>query len=145
MSKWAVMAIFQGFRVYISGGIMNDGTPFKNLKLNGKPLNECELALECNGTHYRLYIDRGEEGHVFYALAVEFVSSVSEDTWTCPHLTVEPLFNVTAYFDGVRHLEFNREAGDMAGYIYYPNMQGLIELMQKVREVELEVCRDCEQ
>lgn len=123
---------------------MEDGTLFSEIKLNKKPLNECELVLECNETNYRLYVDRDVSKHLFYALAVEFHSCVGEDTWNCPQLTVDPLFNVTAYFDGVRHLEFNREAGDMAGYIYYPNIQGLVEMLQKVREVELECCRDCD-
>lgn len=124
---------------------MDTGTLFSELKLNDKPLCDCEMVLECNQTNYRLYIDKYPDEHVFYALAVEFVSCVSDDKWNCPQLAVEPLFNVTAYSDGVRHLEFNREAGDMAGYIYYPNMQGLIEMFAKVREIELEICRDCEQ
>lgn len=125
---------------------MNEGTPFKDLRLKGKALNHCEMVHECNMTNYRLYVYREPENNAFYALAVEFASCATESgsAWDCPELTVEPLFSVTAYFDGVRHLEFNREAGDMAGYIYYPNMQGLIEMFQKVREIELEICRDCE-
>ena len=62
----------------------------------------------------------------------------------CDECLVNRVFNSTAYFDGVRHLEFNREGLDMAGYVYYPNMENLIAAMQKLREIELEVCRDCE-
>lgn len=122
---------------------MSDEQSFSSMKLRGRLLKDCELTLECNKGNYRLYVVK-EDG-VFYAMAVEFVSSgMGDDFWSCPDLMVSQLFEVTAYFDGVRHLEFNRGAGDLAGYIYYPNMPGLIELLQKVREIELEICSDCD-
>ena len=31
----------------------------------------------------------------------------------------------------------------MAGYIYYPDVGILAEMLMKVREIELEVCCDC--
>jgi hypothetical protein len=34
--------------------------------------------------------------------------------------------------------------GNMAGYIYYPNVQGVIDLFTKLREIELELRRDCD-
>jgi|JI9StandDraft_1071089.scaffolds.fasta_scaffold895158_1 hypothetical protein len=121
---------------------MESGKLFTEILLDNKPLSECELVYECNHRHYRLYVSRGD--NCFYALAVEFHSCEADgDIWECPALEVDPLFNVTAYFDGVRHLEFNRES-DMAGYIYYPNMQGIVELFTKIRELELEICRDCD-
>lgn len=124
---------------------MENGTLFSEMRLNGKPLKDCDMAIECNGNNYRLYVDRAQERNTFYSLAVEFVSCVSDgDIWECPELRVEPIFNSTAYFDGVRHLEFNREAGDMAGYIYCPNIQGVVDLFSKLREIELEVCRECD-
>lgn len=109
---------------------------------NGKLLKECEVAAQTNT--YRLYVDRFENG--FYAMAVEWVSSNAgfDDKWSCPGCEVDQLFNVTAYSDGVRHLEFNREAGDMAGYIYYPEMKGLIEMFSKVRELELDLYPHCD-
>ncbi len=123
--------------------IMEDAYLFSDIKLNEKPLNECELVLECNHNHYRLYIDKSEYG--FFALAVGFHScESSEDIWLCPALQVDKLVSVTAYFDGVRHLEFDRESADMAGYIYYPDMKGLVEIFQKIRELELKYCWDCE-
>jgi len=117
---------------------MDQGTLFSEMKLRGKPLKDCEIAIECNGNNYRLYVERGD--NKFYAMAVEFVSCSDSDIWNCELLRVEQLFEVTAYFDGVRHLEFNRYAGNMAGYIYYPDMDGLILLLQKVRELEAELC-----
>ena len=120
-----------------------DGELFSELRLSGKRLQDCEMALECKG-NYRLYVDRFNGG--FYAVAVEFHSCVggNENIWDSDDLKVCQLFNVTAYFDGVRHLEFNREDKELAGYIYYPNMDGLISMLQKVREIEIEMCRDCD-
>lgn len=124
---------------------MENGEFFKDLRLNGKPLAECELTLECNHGNYRLYVDKEPENFCFYSIAVEFLSCADgSDVWGCDDLVVEQLFNSTAYFDGVRHLEFNREAGDMSGYIYYPDLQAISEMLAKLREIELEICRDCD-
>jgi hypothetical protein len=111
-----------------------------------KPIYDCEVALTCNSGNYRLYVDKRPDDNHFYAHAVEFTSCDSgvDNIWECENLKVNSLFNITAYFDGVRHLEFNRSDEEMAGYIYYPNMDGLIKMMQKVREIELEICRDCD-
>ena len=119
-----------------------NGILFRDITLNKKPLNQCELIYECDAKNYRLYVDKDLQHNSFYALALEFVccSAESESVWDCPELEVSPLFNAIAYFDGVRHLEFNREAENLAGYIYYPNMQALIDMFQKVREIELEIC-----
>lgn len=127
---------------------MSEGIPFKEISLNGKPISKCEMILECNKGSYRLYIDKDIKRHQFSALAIEFVSCLAEDKktsiWDSSSLEVQQLFSMIAYYDGVRHLEFNRESDEMAGYIYYPNMQGLVEMMQKVREIELEVCIGCD-
>lgn len=115
---------------------------FSELLLNKKPLKECDLALECNQGNYRLYVVKEPENKCFFAYAVAFArcSGDTESVWDCPVLEVTPLFNVTAYFDGVRHLEFDREDKDMPGYIYYPDMEYIIKLMQKIREIELSIC-----
>lgn len=112
-----------------------------DIALNNKPILECELALECNGGNYRLYVDRFENG--FYAKAVEFDTSI-DGSWNCSEIEATELLNLAAYHDGVRHLEFNREAGDMAGYIYFPNIEGIILIFKKIREIEIEMCRDCD-
>lgn len=56
----------------------------------------------------------------------------------------ERVFNVTAYHDGIRHLEFNREAGESSGYVYYPNIENLTQALKKVRELELKYCQNCD-
>lgn len=109
---------------------------------SGKLLKKCEIAVQSGD--YRLYVDRFQDG--FYAMAVEWCSSSAsfDDHWLCPSCEVEQIFIATAYSDGVRHLEFNRGAGDMAGYIGYPSIERLMAMLSKVRELELELCRYCE-
>ena len=125
---------------------MNNGFIFDDLKLDGKPLSECEMVLECNSGMYRLYLTRLTGCGGFLAMAVEFNSCDAGcvNHWEATALEVNELFTVTAYFDGVRHLEFNRNEPDMEGYLYYTNMDGLIELLSKVREIEKELCRECD-
>ena len=126
---------------------MSDEILFKNVTLgfDDKPIKECELALECNNGNYRLYVNKNAKGGFFECLALEFNSCTSADNiWSCDDLMVSELFNLTAHFDGVRHLEFNRDNDDICGYIYYPNMEGIIELMQKVRQIEKDICYDCD-
>lgn len=118
---------------------------FAEIRLQGKPLPECELVYQDKNDNLRLYVVRGEDS--FWAHAVEFVSAPAdggENLWEREGLIVSTVFEVTAYFDGVRHLEFNRNGGDMDGYLYYPSMVGLIAMLQKVRDLELEICRDVE-
>ena len=122
---------------------------FNEIKLRGKPLTECELVYKGKYDSTRLYVVK--EKSSFWAHAVEFHScGVAEgedavvDYWEDDELVVNTLFEVTAYFDGVRHLEFNRNGGDMDGYLYYPPMADLIAMLQKVREIELEICWDAE-
>ena len=124
----------------------DQGTPFEQVKLNGKPLKYCEMVLECNKGNYRLYVDKHPETSSFCSMAIEFAScTAGDDIWTSDNLMVNQLFNTTAHFDGVRHLEFNREDDEMAGYIYYPRISGLAELFTKLREIELEICRECDE
>lgn len=111
--------------------------PFNELELNGKPLSDCELALECNNDLYRLYVDKHPDDTCFYAMAVEFVSGVDgpgsgDGVWECDDILVSVILEATAFFDGVRHLD--------CGDVYYPNMLSLITIMQKLIEIEAEVC-----
>ena len=109
----------------------------------GEPISEFTVEAASKSGQYRLYVKRGESS--FLAAAIECREwDVGGVPFGSADDIVEELFLVTAYFDGVRHLEFNRGAGDMAGYMYYPDMEGLILLLQKVREVELECCPSAE-
>lgn len=124
---------------------MEDGLLFADLKLNEIPLKACEVAYKGKYDNTRLYVVKEPERQCFYAHAVEFHSCPATEGdashWDNEGLEVDTLFTVTAYHDGVRHLEFNRNGDDMDGYIYYPPMADLIAMLQKVREIELEICR----
>ena len=120
---------------------MNEGKLFSELELNNKPLRSMEATLHPS-PHYKLYVDI--EDNSFYAVAIRFNSCVNDgDIWECPELRVDNIFEVTAYFDGVRHLEFNRHEKDLEGYIYYPDIQAIIDMLNEVRKIELQVCRMC--
>ena len=117
----------------------------KDVLLNVTPVKDCDMVLECNHGLYRLYIYKETDPTCFYAVALEWNGCESDgDIWACEQTTVTPLFNCVAYFDGVRHLEFNRESENLAGYIYYPNIEGICELFAKLREVEKEYCPNCD-
>ena len=122
---------------------------FSELKINGNNrVRDSELVCSSNNDQYRLYLCRDGFESGFKCLALEWVSCGGDfdgsNLWGARDCMVRQLFEVTAYFDGVRHLEFNREAEGMAGYIYYPSTKGIIELFEKVRELELKYCWDCE-
>jgi len=97
---------------------------FKDIKLQGKPLSECELVYKGKHDNSRLYVVKDKDGNSFCAHAVEFNAcpSVKDESshWDNDGLIVNTLFDVTAYYDGVRHLQFNRNGGDMDGYLYCP-------------------------
>jgi len=125
---------------------MDNGYIFKDLMLGDNPISECEMVLECNDEMYRLYMLKLNYCGGFKAMAIEFNSCGCEaqSQWESDDLVVDELFTVTAFFDGVRHLEFNRNEKEMEGYLYYPNIDGLISLLSKVREIEKELCRECD-
>lgn len=118
---------------------------FHTLLVGTKPIKACELAYSGKYDNTRLYIVKGDNS--FNAHAVEFVSCPADivgSHWESSELVVQTIFEVTAYYDGVRHLEFNRNGGDMDGYLYYPEMADLIAMLQIVRDVELAHCSEAE-
>ena len=123
---------------------MNSGVLFKDLTIKGNPIRECEIALECNNKNYRLYVAKYPEYQSFEAIAFEFVSSSTKSFWDCENLAVNELMRVTAYHDGVRHLWVGSDEDDMGGYIYCPDMAALSEILTKIREIELEICTNCD-
>lgn len=127
---------------------MEESKRFKDIILDGKPIFDCEMVYTGKYGNSRLYVSKDAQANSFCAHAVSFVSVPAEegqmDVWEHSELEVDTLFTVTAYFDGVRHLEFNRNGTDMDGYLYYPPMADLIKMLKKVREIELEICRDAD-
>jgi hypothetical protein len=117
--------------------------------MNKKPLAECELAYEDPDTHdYRLYVDIDKDDAMFSAVAVCYgeLSYSGEDlkdcVWEEPGLWVQVVFEVEAYWDGVRHIHFTRRDSEMQGYLYYPSMRALVEMFQVIEKLEREVCQE---
>jgi len=113
---------------------------FKDIKLEGNHLNKCELIYKGEDDLRRLYVVKNEDG--FSAHAVEFnscMASEQKDDWKNETLIVNTIFEVIALYDGVRHLTFSPETD---GYLYYPGMEDIIVMLQKLRELELEVCNE---
>jgi len=111
---------------------------FKDIKLEDNPLNKCELIYKGEYDLRRLYVVKNEDG--FSAHAVEFnscIASKQKDDWENETLIVNTIFEVIALYDGVRHLKFSPETD---GYLYCPGMEDIIAMLQKLRELELEVC-----
>jgi hypothetical protein len=122
--------------------ILQDGINFFEITLNNKPLRECELVYSGSKDNNRLYVDKTEGSKSFHAMAVSFAScDACDDWWSSKELTVEKIFELTAHFDGVRHVHFNNEEN---GYLYYPNMEDLINMFTKVRELELKICPEAD-
>ena len=121
---------------------------FKDIILRDRLIGDCDLEYKSEDGNYRLYVAR--EDSSFWAHAVGFVScemigdSGVLDWRQDGSLVVSTIFEVTAYFDGVRHLEWNRNGGDMDGYIYCPEMAEIIAMLQKVRDIEVKVCTSCD-
>jgi len=115
---------------------------FSKLKLNDKYLTDLQPIIETNHSTYRLYVDVPSTHKGFYAIAVSFSScSGTGNVWEDPTLEVDVLFEVTALFDGIRHLEFNRgHEKNFDGYIYYPDIKYLNKLLQKIEELEETYC-----
>lgn len=112
------------------------GYVFSSLKIGDKALANCDLMLDV--WPLRLYVNAGVLG--FRALAVEFVNcdADNDDIWKCQNVIVNRVFECTALFDGVRHMFWGNEGDD--GYLYYPDVESLSAVLEKLREIEASVC-----
>ncbi|EGQ7810310.1 hypothetical protein I6Y99_004351 [Vibrio parahaemolyticus] len=123
----------------------NDQRLFIDIRLNDKPLKDCELVFQDKHNSYRLYVDKDSSRNEFQAYAVEFAYCTGHDIndpFNDPTCVVMGLFHLEASFDGARYLHFNREAGDMSGYMYYPNLQVLSDMFRILAKIEAEICKD---
>lgn len=90
---------------------------------------------------YRLYAtkpDGSDKG--FKAIAINLYSySAGGEEWD-ESTSYDELFEVVAYYDGVRHFEMRRDYKDDAGYLYCPEMDDLCAMIEAVRALENERC-----
>ena len=122
----------------------SDHKLFHKITLRGKPLSECKLVYQGKNNHTRMYMAKHfnyfNDIIGFFAYAVNWVGGVVvDDDWDHHGIKVETVFQVSAYSYGIYNLEFNATFGG-----FDINIPELIEMLQKVRELELEFCRDAE-
>lgn len=102
---------------------------------------ECALIYSGQHDNNRLYVHVNEADMIFHAVALEFVSCDSEDTmWKTGTMEVRILFHAKCLYDGIRHLEFNRLGTSYDGYLYYPPMGDLVQMLSIIREIEVKMC-----
>lgn len=71
----------------------------------------------------------------FEAFMVEDVARCDDEHY------VTVVIQVSAFFDGARHMYFNSGVEDM-GYLNYPDTKDLIKGLEIIRELELKYCSD---
>ena len=82
------------------------------------------------------------KGHGFKFVVIEWVANpCNEELWD-NNTEVQFLFNGIAMFDGIRHMWLNTDQDEIFGYVNYPNLDQLIEILREIRKLELMYCRD---
>lgn len=117
---------------------MDYPTPMRLLDIqifSKKPLSEFEKIVFDDDYYfyYDLHIDISGEGNGFEFICYRQTDLTNDD--------IVMVVNGLAYFDGIRHLHFGDEKSDNYGYFNYPKMPVLIQIMNKLRELELKYCR----
>lgn len=116
---------------------------FHDMTIGDQKIADCKIAYKSkNGGRVRMYIV-DDFPLSFEAKAVEFSRYDCIDGFNNKNVWekdgarffVKPLFNATAYYDGVRHLEFNTDGGCDAGYIYCPEMDDIVNMLSIVRDL----------
>lgn len=83
-----------------------------------------------------------KRGHGFKFAAIEWVSNPCDEELWGDNTGIQFLFNGYAMFDGVRHMWLNTDQDEIFGYVNYPNIEQLVEILTEIRKLELEFCRD---
>ena len=116
---------------------MTEPVLFRDLKLQGIPLYDCEVVYKDDYDNLRLYVLKDIEANNFWAMLVDFFQGgIGDDdtVWSHSETLVEKVFAVTAYWDGVRHLD--------GYYMNYPDVKKLSEVFSVLAEIEDMICTD---
>jgi hypothetical protein len=90
----------------------------------------------------RFYWSAMEDDNGFEAFYVED-EGVCDDGEYREHLLTVTV-QVHALWDGVRHMYFN-SGSDWTGYLNYPDINGMIKVMQLIKELEIKYCSGVEE
>lgn len=122
---------------------MEDLTKFGDVKLqNGFPIHRCK-DVWIDGTDTRLfYQPHEEEGMGFHFCAVSWVQGIAIDKpWDKDTTRVEVVCEGVAHWDNVRHLYFGSDQTDNYGYIYFPDLHMIAEVLQQISLLEDKYCK----
>lgn len=105
---------------------------------SGAEIKGLELLWESSTSDCRVYLQPPTQDGIWYKLYCFECNSYSyehEDVrWGHIDTTLSKLFECDVVsFDGVRHLEVNRNGTEMDGYLYYPDMAALVEALSFVK------------
>ena len=115
---------------------MAEDVLFRDLKVNDKPIYECEIAYQDDYDNLRLYVDIDRKTNSFWAKLVSFNSctSICIDVWEDHTLTVDVVLDVVAYWDGIRHLT--------PSYTNYPDVKKLADVYSVLAFIEDGTCTE---
>jgi hypothetical protein len=69
-----------------------------------------------------------------------YSTALDNDPWHKPETEYEVIFDVVAYFDGIRHLNIGHEETGNFGSLHYPEISKLVPILLKLRELETKYC-----
>ena len=97
--------------------------------------NGMDLLWKDSKDKYRIYLVQPNTcWYKVYCLKLES-HTFCDSPWDHTSNTVSKIFEADVVdFDGVRHLEFNRNGIDTDGYLYYPDMEVVIEALSFVKD-----------
>lgn len=113
----------------------SEGTLLSEIYLDNKPLLEYPYI---KVTGWRIFYKIHDTCNGFTAKVVSFGSCPSDSEPFLGDTEILDYIEITAYFDGVRHLEIRRNDGDTAGYLYYPS--GLSDVLNEINKLQDKYC-----
>jgi len=89
----------------------------------------------------RMYYLPKTDGHGFEFYCIEVIGYTNENCWKDDETECYIVMRGSAYFDGVRHLYVSRDKEeDYNGYLYCPNINELINILEILKELETKYC-----
>ena len=113
---------------------------FSEVKLDDSRLTFCALSYKDSYDNYRLYSKATSGGFEFVLLKFNSCPYTKDkDLWSV-QTECSILLKGCALYDGVRHLTFADN-----GYINYPDLQELSEVLKALKDLEKEYCTNIEE
>ena len=85
---------------------------------------------------------REDADNGFEFIFLEWTSAEGPDYDDINNQYFETAFQGYAFFDGIRHIRFFPNSDCGSGYSYYPRISQLIIVLERLKELEIQFCRD---